>query len=510
MNDRAMPPITGLVPLLDAQGLRDADAAAARLGIPSIVLMERAGWEATRAIREDYPAAREAVILVGPGNNGGDGMVVARHLRDAGMQVRVVSRDGTTPATPDGATVSSVASRLGIAVAAFSPDLPPPDGVVIDALLGTGRTAGPLRGTIAAMVEWANACGRPVVALDVPSGVDASTGEVEGTATRAALTVTFHADTVGLRVAPGRHHAGSVVVADIGIPRAVSIAPAAWSAGPEVITAVPARAAEADKYRAGAVMMVAGCRGMAGAARLAAQGAMRAGAGLVVVAVPQPADDAVAHGMPEAIVLPLTGGEGHLSTADVDLIMRQTDRCVSLVIGPGLGRNDDTGRAVRQILARCPVPAVVDADALWHLQGHLDVVASRRAATVLTPHTGEAARLLVRDRPAVDDHRLEAAAELAEASGATVLLKGPGTIVATAHHAPIVVAEGGAELATAGSGDVLSGVVGALMASGLGPEAAATCGAALHARAGAEVGRGALAGDIAAALPEVLTRWATP
>ena len=220
MNDTAdradPPPLEGAVPLLDAAGKRAADAEAQRRGIASLLLMERAGVEAALAILECYPGARSATVLVGPGNNGGDGMVVARRLHEAGLDIRAFSRDGEPPGTPDGLTVSTAS---GVHVGRFDPRATPaPADVVVDAILGTGQT-GDLRAPIDAMCRWANDQPAPVVALDLPTGVNADTGAAAADAVRASLTVTFHADTLGLRLAPGRGLAGDVRVVPIGVPR---------------------------------------------------------------------------------------------------------------------------------------------------------------------------------------------------------------------------------------------------------------------------------------------------
>jgi NAD(P)H-hydrate epimerase len=504
---RTPPPLPGCTPLLDAAAARDADRrASARHGLPSIVLMERAGLETARAILERYGAARHAVVLVGRGNNGGDGMVVARHLAEAAWRVEVMSADGTPPATEDAHVMSNVALGLGVPLRPFDPGALRPDGaVLVDALLGTGVRGAP-RAPLDAMIDWGGGWRGPVVALDVPSGVDADTGEVAGAAVRADLTVTYHGDKVGLRVAPGRGRAGEVRVVDIGIPSAVVCEPAAWLAGPRAAAAIPAKDATGEKYGAGAVLVVAGAPGLTGAGVLASLASLRAGAGLTVAAVPAAVQPLMAPLMLEVMTAPVPDRDGHLVPASVDAVVGEAGRVTALAIGPGLGRDPRTTGAVTAVLDRVGLPAVVDADGLWHLVGRLQAVADRTAPTVLTPHAGEAARLLGVPREEVEFARLAAARELAARAGAVVVLKGPGTVVAAPGTAPVVAAGGSASLSTAGSGDVLTGVVAAALAKGMDARAAAAAAVALHAAAGDRTGNGdgTLAGDVLAALPAAM------
>ncbi len=467
---RTPAPVPRCLPLFDGGATRDADRrATARHGIPSLLLMERAGLESARAILDAHPDARRAVVLVGAGNNGGDGMVVARHLAEAGWRVEVMSPDGAPPSTQDAHLMSNVALGLGVPLRPFDPGaMRSADAVLVDALLGTGTRGAP-REPIASMVAWARGWPGPVVALDVPTGVDADTGVVAGAAVRADLTVTFHGDKVGLRVAPGREHAGRVRVLDIGIPSAVLSDPSAWL--------VPAsKPAAGEKYGAGAVLVVAGAPGLTGAGVLASLAALRAGAGLAVAAVPAPVQPLMAPLMLEVMCAPVAHEDGNLSAASVDEVLRQAGRVSAIALGPGLGRAPGTTAAVSGILERAELPLVLDADGLWHLEGRPEMLAARRAATVITPHAGEAARLLGWERARVEAGRRAAATELAARGGVTVVLKGPGTIVADASGALLVAEGGGPSLSTAGSGDVLTGIIAAALAKGMAPTIAAAAG----------------------------------
>ncbi len=505
------PPLPGCTPLFAAAAMREADRRAEEdHHIPSIVLMERAGLAAAREILAAYPSRRRAVIAVGKGNNGGDGMVVARHLAEAGWEVAAVAAGGAgaAPATPDAAVMSEIAASIGIGIsAADDPGVPWEGAVLVDALLGTGATGAPREPEAALIARMAEA-GGPVVALDVPSGVEADTGRVAGEAVRASLTVTFHGDMPGLRVAPGAARAGRrVVVADIGIPSAVALPAAAWASSAETLAAAPRKAAASDKYGSGAVLVIGGSPGLTGAPCLSARATLRAGAGLAVVAVPAAVQPAVAAHLLEVMSAALPDEDGHLAPASVAPALAQAARAGAVAIGPGLGRADATTAAVHELLARLELPVVLDADGLWHLGADPGaVLAARPAPTVITPHAGEAGRLLGRERTRVEGDRLAAAADLVALTGAVVVLKGAGTIVAAPGVAPIVDRVATPALATAGTGDVLTGVVAAFLAAGMPARDAAAVAVVAHGRAGALAGNGdgTVASDVVEALPRAL------
>jgi ADP-dependent NAD(P)H-hydrate dehydratase / NAD(P)H-hydrate epimerase len=293
------------------------------------------------------------------------------------------------------------------------------------------------------------------------------------------------------------------VVADIGIPRHLMPEPSALLAGDRVIAGIPRRGVDDDKYRAGGVLVVGGATGLSGAVRLCSRAALRAGAGIAVACVPQAVRAEVAAETAEVMVEGTPGADA-LSVDALDAIMHQAARVGAVAIGPGLGRSAGTTALLRALLAALEHPVVLDADGLWHLGDDLAALRARPGPTVVTPHSGEAARLLGLARPQVDSGRLHAARELCAASGATALLKGPGTIIQAPGSLPVVLQGGTPALATAGSGDVLTGIIAALLARGMDPGDAAVAGAAMHARAGVLAGRGdgTIAGDIIEALPE--------
>jgi NAD(P)H-hydrate epimerase len=431
-------------------------------GYPDTIpeLMERAGAAVAREAMLAYPAARSFACVCGGGSNGGDGRVAARVLRETGHEA-----EETT-------------------------ELEGYD-VIVDALFGTGFHGEP-RPDAAALIERINAASAPVVSVDLPSGVDASTGEMAGAVVDAELTVTFHALKVGLVVAPGSFQAGRVVVADIGLEE---LGTEHRRATPPLLGLVPRRGARDSKYTAGAVLVVGGQPGMTGAASLSALAALRADAGYVTLAVPVDSLPVV-----ESLALePVKIGWQDEDAADT--IADAAGRAGAVAIGPGLGRSDARRALVRELLERLDQPAVVDADALFGLEP-----VERKAATVLTPHAGELARLLDTDSAWVGAHRLDAARQGAERFGAVLLLKGHDTIVAAPGVGAIVCDLGPPSLATAGTGDVLTGVVAAFLAKGLEPQLAAAAAAIAHARAAelAPFRAGLLAGDLLASLPLAL------
>jgi NAD(P)H-hydrate epimerase len=449
-----------LEPLYTAAEMRAAEERYP--GYPGSVpeLMERAGAAVAREAMLAYPAARSFACVCGGGSNGGDGRVAARVLREAGH-----AADETTE--PEGYDV------------------------VVDALFGTGFQGEP-RPEAAELIARINRGNAPVVAVDLPSGVDASTGEVAGAAVEADLTVTFHARKLGLVVAPGRFHAGRVVVADIGLEE---LETASKHATGGVLGVVPRRTAGDTKYTAGSVLVVGGQPGMTGAACLTALAALRADAGYVTLAVPEEALAAA-----ETIALEPVKIGWSAATA-LDVLGTAAERAAAIAIGPGLGRGDGRAELVRALLERIALPAVVDADGLYALEP-----VERPAPLVLTPHAGELARLLDTDAAWVGAHRLEAARQAAERFRAVVLLKGADTIVAAPETGFLVEDLGPPSLATAGTGDVLTGVIASFLAKGVEPQLAAAAAAVAHGRAAllAPHRAGLVASDLLATLPAAL------
>jgi NAD(P)H-hydrate epimerase len=436
-----------LEPLYTAEEMRAAEA-----GHDVDAMMQRAGAAVAEALMRRFPDAHNIALHAGGGANGGDGRIAGEILRAKGREL--------VDERPD---------------------------VVIDALLGTGLKGAP-RDETSLLVEQINGAGVPVLAVDIPSGVNASTGEVAGTAVRADVTVTMHGPKIGLAIAPGRFHAGEVEVADIGLEPAET---EHRLVTPEILAEVPRRSAGDNKYTAGHVLVVGGSRGMTGAAALASRAAFRADAGYVTIAAP-------AESLPVLETLVLEAVKRPLEQA-----LEVAAKAKALAVGPGLGRGETAKALVRQLLAEVDVPAVVDADALFELEP-----ADWPAPRVLTPHEGELGRLLGRGSSEVAAHRLASVQEAAERFDCVVVLKGEDSLVAAPGRGILVSALGLPSLATAGTGDVLTGITAAFLAKGMEPQhaAAAACAAQQLASHEAPQRYGLVAGDVVEALPRVLAR----
>ena len=500
-----------LEPLPGAEAQRALDAwAIEQRRIPGLELMERAGHGLAELVAQRVPQGVIAVVC-GRGNNGGDGFVAARVLREMGREVDVQLL--CAPSELDGDARANCERLPGAPPRPFNPGSLTEVAGIVDAVLGTGSRGAPSGGalasveTMAAAVEW----GTPVVACDVPSGVDASTGEVARPAVRAVATATFHAGKPGLWIAPGKQHAGEVAVVEIGIPadgRPDEGAAVIGLIGDGVLAGLPERGAEATKFDGGSVLVCGGSLGLTGAPSMAAEGAARAGAGYVTALVPASLNLVFELRDAEVMSVPLADDGGSFVPDALAEALARCEHADALVLGPGLGRAEGAAAFARELAARAPLPLLLDAYGLnAHAgEGALERLAGRAAPTVLTPHGGELARLIGVASDAVRARRLACASEAARSSGAIVVLKGDDTLV-VAPDGRVGVSRGGAPaLATAGTGDVLSGAIGALLARGVEPFHAACAGVELHRRAGRLVGarigvEGAMARDVIAELP---------
>ncbi len=502
-----MPLPDWLDPLYDAAEMRAADAwAIGTQQVPSLDLMERAGEGLARVTAA---AARSGPVrvVVGKGNNGGDGLVVARLLRRDGHEVDVLGAADLDGLRGDAEV--NLQRLPGSPPEPFAADRLENSGVVVDALLGTGFEGVP-REPLASAIAAINAQDAPVVACDVPSGVDAATGEVAGDAVRAAVTATFHGPKLGLYVNPGREHAGEVEVIEIGIPRGAPGAEHAGLISDRVLDLYPHRARTGSKFVSGVVVVVGGSLGLTGAPTMAARSAQRAGAGYVQVAVPGPVQPAVDLRLLEQMSRGLPDSDGFHTPAGVEVVAEMAERAGAVALGPGLGRDPGAQEFARGVATAVKIPLLIDADGLNAHAGRLELLRERTAPTVLTPHEGELGRLLERPSEEISRHRLAAVREAAERSGAVVLLKGDDTLVALPGGEVAVNPAGTPALATAGTGDVLSGLIAALLAKGLDAFAAACLGARAHVLAGRAAAERVgvdhvMAGDVIDALPRGLT-----
>ena len=495
--------------------VREADRIASdELGIPGFILMENAGRGAAEVLLQKYPDAKSFLILCGPGNNGGDGFVVARHLSLAGLTPTVIVTLEIEEYKKDAAFAAVSANKCGLGVllskhisdSEISALIESSD-VVVDALLGTGSAGAP-RGEVKRLIELCGSAGC-VVSLDIPSGIDTDTGAAAETVISAALTITFLAEKTGHAVSPGSLHSGEVIVCGIGVSPELLLRSSSELTGydkSDIPNLMPKIPKDIHKGRRGALMIVGGCNFFRGAPILAAVGALKAGCGLVFLAVPDFIVASAAALLPEAIFIPLPPGEKD-GAINYDEFWKNISpwlkKCDALVCGPGMGRSDDARKVTWQLCLEWEKPLLLDADALHHAADleKAGKFCRKPGTSVITPHEGEAAYLLSVNNNEISANRLLSCIELAKKYD-TALLKGPHTLICSGAEKRVIL-EGGPQLAIPGSGDVLSGVIGAFLAAGMPPVDAATLGALAHASGGDAYKNtnGLLAGELARYIP---------
>ena len=513
--------------ILTAEQMREADRRTINeLGIPGVVLMESAGRAVVNEILQRYShlAPGPVLVLCGKGNNGGDGLVVARTLRQHGWQVTTLLLAEETAIGGDARLYLDILRRLSAPVE-FAADpagvetllarLPVP-ALIVDALLGTGLSS-LVGGRHAVAIAWMNRSPAPKVAIDIPSGLDATSGAILGSVLHADLTVTLAAAKLGQMIYPGVACCGELVVAEIGIPQAFldELAAGILLDAKEVRQLLPPRPAVGHKGTFGHLLLVAGSRGKSGAAALAADAALRAGAGLVTVASPASLQTTLAIKLTEVMTAPLDEADGALTGSALAQIAALWQDKNVLAIGPGLGRSAATATLVRKVIQDCPLPLVLDADALFALAGHGEVLAARPVGTtILTPHPGEMAHLLGVSIAEIEADRVGTARCFAEEHGVVVVLKGARTVIAAPDGGILINPTGHVGMATGGMGDLLTGIIAALLCQRLPPLAAAAAGVWLHGRSGDRLrprfgDAGLLASDLLVEIPgargEILT-----
>jgi NAD(P)H-hydrate epimerase len=488
--------------IYSAKDVRELDRrASAELGLPSFELMSRAGAAAVRALRRRWPDARAIVVLAGAGNNAGDGLVVARLAKAEGLDVRVLAVSPPDRLKGDAKRALDECSAAGIAIERFagletSTDAGVP--IIVDALLGIGADR-PLAGDFAAAALAANSCGAPILALDIPSGLHADTGWPLGGAIRATATISFVALKQGLYLGRACDYTGDIELADLGLPAGLAhgLEPALTRLElPELARALPPRPRSAHKGTSGRVLLLGGGPGMSGAIRLASEAALRVGAGLVYVASHPDSAAAVRAGRPEAIVHSID------AASELNELIGLAD---AAVVGPGLGRSD-WARACLERLLDSGLALVADADAL----NLLATAPATRGNWVITPHPGEAARLLGSSVEEVERDRLASVRALASRYDAVAVLKGANTLVAGRSGPPAVCDRGNPGMASGGMGDVLSGVIGGLLVQTRDGATSARAGVLLHALAGDDAAAAGQRGTLATDLMPYLRRWANP
>ncbi len=493
----------------------------ARVGMSSLLLMEHAALACLRALEEIAPAGSHVLFVCGPGNNGGDGCATARLWRQRGGRATVWLAAPPDSLLGDAGAQARLLRHCGAEIVPCAERVPqaPGDAVaIVDALFGTGLQRA-LEGNAAALVRAINAAELPVVAVDIASGIDGEDGQVRGEAVRAHTTVTFHRPKPGHYLYPGRAHAGRLIVADIGIrPEWEQVPGHRVLARGDIAALLPARPRTGHKGTFGHVLVVAGSRGMAGAATLCAEAVLRAGVGLVTVACPRGIVPIVQQRVPCAMAVGLEEEDGCIAASAAEALRKAAGGKDALAIGPGIGAGQGVAEALASLWA-LPVARVIDADALNAL-ARADALPKFGERAVLTPHPGEMGRLLHMEIAAVIGDPVTAAKALAEKTGAVALLKGATTVIAEGGEGRALESctfnlTGSDGMATGGSGDVLTGLIAGLLAQGMPGCDAASVAAWLHGRAGELcerwIGQRAMtATDLLAALPEALREAESP
>lgn len=482
--------------LLTATQMRELDRIAIEeWQVPGLVLMENAGRATAEHLEEYFDDLHPGpvTIFAGKGNNGGDGYVIARHLLNRGWDVATVVLADPEKVTGDARVNLDILIKSGAEIEFISEDtsfdeqLEPfqQTGLVVDALFGTGLSS-KVEGLYARVIDWINSSAAVVVAVDIPSGIDATSGQVLGSAVFADLTVTFASAKVGHVVYPAVEFVGDLIVSDIGIPKQLADQQKIDHLFINAEAAqylLPARPASGHKGTFGHLLLVAGSTGKSGAAALAAEGGLRAGAGLATLACPAHLNPVFEIKLTEVMTVPLPEVDGMVSMQALSDLRALWQEKSVLAIGPGLGTGDEIGGLVRRLVRECPLPMVIDADGINALVGHLDVFSGREAATILTPHPGEMARLLGCAIADVESDRISIARDFACEHGVILVLKGARTVVAEPGGAVFINGSGNPALACGGTGDVLTGVIGGLVGQGMTAVAAVLLGVYMHGRA---------------------------
>ena len=513
--------------LVTASMMRELDRRAIQeIGIPSLVLMENAGRTTYQILRREFPGLQgEVAVVAGRGNNGGDGFVVARYLANAGIPVAVFLLGPREKVSGDARVNLEILAHLGIAVAEVltDADLNPlthrlaKAGLIVDALLGTGLNS-PVQGLMAALIQRVNQLRAPVLAVDIPTGLSADTGEVLGAALKAQVTVTYGWPKLGQVLPPGRDYVGRLWQVDISIPPNLAReTPVSLAEAREMRALLPFRPFGSHKGNFGHLLVLAGATGKTGAAALACEAALRAGAGLVTLGVPASLNDILEVKLTEAMTLPLPEAAaaralGKAAWAPIREFLDGKNQKFTVALGPGIGTHPETRELVGRLVHDLAGPMVIDADGINNLAGEIAALKDAAGPRILTPHPGEMARLVGLTTAAVQARRLDLARETAARLGVILVLKGAQTVVAAPDGRASLNSTGNPALASGGTGDVLTGLIGGFLAQGLTPWDAARLGVYLHGLAAdffvsRHGQRGMIAGDLLAVWPQMLTAF---
>lgn len=509
--------------VVTSQKMREIDARTiSEFGIPGVVLMENAGRGATEKILAYFPdvVGDDVLVVCGPGNNGGDGFVVARHLANYNCNVRCCLLSDPSKLSDDARINFNVVKNMGIEVFSLTDEKDFPTFLdmlygaylVVDAIFGTGLKK-EVSGIYLKVIEAINKSGVNVVSLDIPSGLDADTGNPLGIAVKADLTITFALPKVGLLIFPGADYVGELDIVDIGTPQRVyeeanidTFLIERW----QIVDLFPPRYKDSHKGDYGHVFVIAGSTGFTGAATMTCEASARVGAGLVTLGIPKSLNPILENKLLEVMTLPLAETEsGSLAHEAFSAIEKACERKTAIAIGPGLGLEPSTQKLVRDIIKKIELPMVVDADGLNALASNTEILLERKMPTILTPHPGEMARLIGSDTKKVKSDRIKVAKEFAKKYGCYLVLKGARSIVATPEGKIYINPTGNPGMATGGVGDVLTGMIGGFLAQGLSPLEASIASVYIHGVCGDEAAlkygeRGLLARDILNEIPNVL------
>jgi hydroxyethylthiazole kinase-like uncharacterized protein yjeF len=512
--------------IVSVKEMRAIDKAAIKsMGMPGVVLMENAGQSVVDAMEDffDMESVGKITVVCGKGNNGGDGFVVARYLMNRGIMVEVfVVADALKSISGDAKKNLEILKKLDfkpqtvktkqdmgkLRVSIYSSD------IVVDAIFGTGFS-GKLRGMAEMVVREMNESGIPIVAVDTPSGIDADIGTVAGTAVKADLTVTMGLPKQGQFLYPARHYVGELYVAEIGFPEQAveQVAPAGTLVESLVVQRfIPWRAPNLHKGAFGRVLIIAGSTGMSGAAAMSATSALRAGAGLVYLAIPEHLNTILETKCTEAITIPvLQNSNGSIALTAYGAIMEKIEQVDVVAIGPGMGQHRETQKLIRKVVKDAQVPLLLDADGINALQGSHAILKKRSMPTIITPHLGEMARLIEQDAAAIESDKIAVARQYAKKWGVVLVLKGAPTVIAEQDGSFWLNGHVNSGLATAGSGDVLSGLIIGFLGQKTTALAAAVSGVHVHGLCGEllleEMGEHAMiAGDLINAIPRAIKK----
>ncbi|MGB9597299.1 MAG: NAD(P)H-hydrate dehydratase [Candidatus Poribacteria bacterium] len=496
------------------------------IGIPGIVLMENAGSAVVKAIERDFPLSKfhRVAIFAGKGNNGGDGLVIARHLAQKGYEVTIYLLAEPEKFSGDALINLKIAQNIGLKIDYILSDEQlnerkadiKQNDIIIDAIFGTGLS-GPVRGFAGSVIDYLNSTEIPIIAVDLPSGLDSDTGKVEGVCIKAKMTVTMALPKRGLLLYPGANFVGKLEIDDIGIPQSVinsNNIPINLTQIDHIKTLLPKRPRDGHKGLFGRVLVISGSVGLTGASAMASLSALRVGAGLVTLGVPESLNPIMEVKLTEVMTLPLPETSYQtLSLQSYDIIMQMVDKFDVIAIGPGLSRNRETMDLVQRLCKDIKIPKVIDADGLNALAEDKDSLKKLGEKTVLTPHPGEMARLTDKTISDVQADRIDIAVNFAKEYGVVLVLKGVPTVVADPSGEAYLNTTGNPGMASGGTGDVLTGAITGFLAQGLDEKNSAILGVYVHGLAGdlASIDKGEcglIAGDLIDFLPKAIKKIA--